>query len=483
MKRTILTAAALAFAGYAAAQPQISERTSECITCHSTVTPGIVEDWRRSLHAQTTPRDALAKPKGKRRLSSASVPIMVKETVVGCYECHGLNPDKHKDNFEHFGHKINVVVTPNDCAVCHEKETKQYAGTKKSEALGNLRDNPLYHTLVETVTGKREFKSGHLGKPASSLNAKLQTCYACHGSEVTVKGMKTIEHPQFGEIEIPDLENWPNQGVGRINPDGSKGSCASCHARHAFSIEVARKPYTCMQCHMGPDLPAWDVYKESKHGNLFLSEGKDYNWKSVPWTVGKDFTAPTCAVCHNAGLVNLDGDTIVEGTHDFGARLWKRIFGLIYSHPQPKHGATHTLRNADGQPLPTTFDGVPAAEGLISKEEAAKREATMRSVCLSCHSTDWVDGHFESFDKAVDEADAMVRSATALIQKGWKSGKLDPTNPFDETLERKWVELWLIHANSTRYAAAMSGPDYAAFDNGWWGMSSVLQELEDELGD
>ena len=28
---------------------------------------------------------------------------------------------------------------------------------------------------------------------------------------------------------------WPNTGIGRINPDGSEGSCAACHARHTFS--------------------------------------------------------------------------------------------------------------------------------------------------------------------------------------------------------------------------------------------------------
>ena len=77
---------------------------------------------------------------------------------------------------------------------------------------------------------------------------------------------------KVGEIDVPDLANWPNQGVGRINPDGSLGACTSCHPRHSFSIEVARKPYTCSQCHLEPYVPAFEVYKESKHGNIFLSK-------------------------------------------------------------------------------------------------------------------------------------------------------------------------------------------------------------------
>ena len=102
----------------------------------------------------------------------------------------------------------------------------------------------------------------------------------------------------LGEFVLPKLSNWPNQGVGRVNPDGSRGACTACHARHEFSIEMARKPFTCSQCHMGPDVPAFEVYEESKHGNIFHAKEREWNWTHVPWRVGVDFPAPTCAVCH-----------------------------------------------------------------------------------------------------------------------------------------------------------------------------------------
>jgi hydroxylamine dehydrogenase len=57
--------------------------------------------------------------------------------------------------------------------------------------------------------------------------------------------------------------------VGRVNLDGSRGACSACHTRHRFSIEMARKPYTCKECHVGPDVPAFKVYSASKHGNIF----------------------------------------------------------------------------------------------------------------------------------------------------------------------------------------------------------------------
>ncbi len=71
-----------------------------------------------------------------------------------------------------------------------------------------------------------------------------------------VKGLKSRETSQ-GEMSFPVLTGWPSQGVGRVNPDGSLGSCSACHSRHGFSIEVARKPYACSKCHKGPDVPAY----------------------------------------------------------------------------------------------------------------------------------------------------------------------------------------------------------------------------------
>jgi hypothetical protein len=71
----------------------------------------------------------------------------------------------------------------------------------------------------------------------------------------------------------------------------------------------------------------------------------------------------------------------------------------------------------------------------------------------------------------------MVLTATRLMLEAWDDGLADKTNPFDEFLEKKWVLQWLFYANSVRYASAMSGPDYAAFKNGWWELNKNLQEM------
>ncbi|MFZ1082807.1 MAG: multiheme c-type cytochrome [Candidatus Kryptoniota bacterium] len=464
-----------------ASTDSVSSQTQDCIDCHAGVTPGIVRDWKTSLHSQMTVREAMMKPAIQRRVSADSVNAGLRNHIVGCYECHSQNTDKHKDSFDHFGYRINVIVSPNDCATCHPVEVSQYEASKKANAYANLMENPVYHKLVSTIDGMVKIKGEKIVSDEPSETALNESCLGCHGSVVKVIGTDTI-HSSIGDVAAPKLSNWPNQGVGRINPDGSKGTCTSCHTRHSFSIAIARKPYTCAQCHLEPDVPAWEVYSESKHGNIFLSKGGDWNMTDVPWVVGKDFQAPTCASCHNSLLVSEDGTVIAQRNHDFGSRLWVRLFGLIYSHPQPKSGNTTIIRNQDGVPLPTTFDGRIASSYLIDSTQQANRQGAMETICESCHSTPWVRGHFDELDTMILETDGMTKAATEIVEKAWHDGVEDPVNPFDESIEKMWVEQWLFYANTMRYSAAMTGaPDYQAFKHGWWDMQKNLQEMKDML--
>lgn len=469
----------LSFGVFAAEGLSISPETVACIGCHSSYTPGIVEDWLISRHAKTTPEEAMKLPLLSRRISAKSISDGLGKNIVGCYECHGLNPETHKDNFEHFGFRINVVVSPNDCKTCHPQEVMEYSESKKAHAIKNLLDNPVYHTLVDTINGITRFEKGKLIQDKSSDSTLHETCLGCHGTRVSVKGIKTIT-TRIGKISIPELINWPNQGVGRENPDGSLGACSACHPRHSFSIEIARKPYTCAQCHLDPDVPAWNVYKESKHGNIYFSKYHEWDFKNVPWIVGKDFKAPTCATCHNSLIVSPDGEIVAQRTHDFGSRLWVRLFGLIYSHSQPKSGNTTIIRNKDGLPLPVTFLGEYASEYLIDKGEQDRRLGRMKMLCNSCHNIDWIDGHFKKLEITLKETDEMTFSATKLLLNAWERGLADKNNPFDEPLEKLWIKQWLFYSNSIRYASAMTGaPDYTTFKLGWWELNDNLQKMRE----
>ncbi len=462
----------------------ISEDTQTCLECHTVLHPGIVEDWKRSRHAVSTPAMGLKKGPLEKRISGDKFPEALADHVVGCAECHTMNPDQHKDTFEHNDYHVHPVVTPGDCSVCHPVEDKEYRGNLMSHAYGNLMDNPLYRSLVDSVNGIHSFEGQELIQKPPDSDTDADSCLYCHGTVVKAEGMRTVE-TEYGEMSFPLLSGWPNQGVGRINPDGTRGSCSACHTRHRFPIEVARKPYTCSECHKGPDVPAYSVYSVSKHGNIFHSKGGDWNFEAVPWTPGRDFTAPTCATCHVSLIVSPEEEIIANRTHKMNDRLPWRIFGLIYAHSHPKSPDTTLIRNRAGLSIPTELTGEQADQYLIGKDEQEKRKKTMEKVCLSCHSLNWVEGHFTRFENTLRTTNRSTLAATEILSSAWDKGiakgLAQGDSIFNEAIEKKWVEHWLFYANSTRFASAMAGADYGTFANGRWYMSKNIQEMVEFL--
>jgi hypothetical protein len=458
----------------------LSEATEMCLMCHEGLHPGIVADWRNSRHASTTVAEALATQELARRVSAERVPEDLLEVAVGCAECHTLNPETHPDTVTHGDAEMHLVVTPSDCAVCHPVEADEYQQNIMSQAYHNLVSNELFSDLVRQVNGVQTWQAGELATAAPHALTDQDACLSCHGTEVTVEGTES-RSTALGEMTFAVLSGWPNQGVGRINPDGSRGSCSACHARHEFSIRVARKPYTCAQCHKGPDVPAYPVYLVSKHGNLQASSDSDWDYDAVPWKPGADFTAPTCATCHASLLANTDGIVLAPRTHRMNDRLFTRLFGLPYAHAHPKSPVTHTIRNAAGLPLPVELTGEPVSDALIDAEEQAARKRAMQAVCRSCHASSWIEGHFERLDHTIDTTNEMTLAATQVLLEGWERGVADGPaagdSVFDDPLERMWVEQWLFYANSTRFASAMSGADYGVFANGRFFLAKNLREM------
>lgn len=460
----------------------VSSATRGCLACHETVTPGIVADWQNSRMAQTTPAMAMEKPVLQRRISAENVPEPLAGSVVGCAECHTLRPGKHADTFRHGGADVHPVVTPDDCAVCHREERKQFSDNLMSAAHGNLMDNSLYDALITAVNGPLAFSGPELRQSAPGPETNADACLFCHGTRLAVEDTAARKTP-LGLMDFPVIRGWPNQGVGRVNPDKSTGTCSACHPRHRFSIETARKPETCSQCHKGPDVPAYKVYCVSKHGNIYSAtkESGQWDFSAVPWTVGKDMEAPTCAACHMSLLCAEDGRIIAERTHRVNDRLAWRIFGLPYAHPHPESADTTAITSKDGLPLPTALDGTPATDFLISAETRDKRSQAMQAICLGCHTTGWVRGHFSRLSHTIEETSAQTLAATRILQKAWDTGAASGpdagASPFDEALERMWVESWLFYANSTRFASAMGGADYGVFARGRWYLTRNIHEM------
>ena len=465
------------------AEISVSEATSECMDCHMEIHPGIVQDWQNSRHAQTTPQKAAMVKGLANKVSSQNIPAELQETAVGCAECHMLRPQAHADTFEHNGYDIHVVVSPDDCATCHSQEKIQYAQNPMSHAYGNLASNTLYQKLEQSINGTPERAIGRIVFQPANDATRSQTCYYCHGTRLEVTGQEIRDTDLAGELEFPRIAGWPNHGVGRVNLDGSLGACSACHARHQFSIEMARKPYTCQECHIGPDVPAFKVYSASKHGNIFSTLHDQWNFETVPWTIGRDFTAPTCAACHISLLVDPNNEVVVKRTHQMTDRLAWRLFGLVYAHPQPKGPDTTVIRNQNGLPLPTDFKGGFASDDLIDEKTRALRRQTMQSTCLNCHDTATISSHWQRLENTIQKTNAHTRVATSILEDAWKRGLADRSeNPFDEVIEKKWTDIWQFYANTIRFASAMGGGgDYAVYAGGYYQLSRTLLEMNEWL--
>ena len=97
------------------------------------------------------------------------------------------------------------------------------------------------------------------------------------------------------------------------------------------------------------------------------------------------------------------------------------------------------IRNQDGQPLPTDLNGGFASDYLIDENEIQKRTAAMQKICLNCHGTGWVTGHWKQFENTIAESNAETLTATGFMRDIWKSGLAEglerDKNPFVEALK------------------------------------------------
>jgi len=362
----------------------IPDKTSvagKCMTCHKEKSPGLYKQWFESSHATHN---------------------------VTCLDCHQAKKGE-KDSYTHYDATIATLVTPKDCGNCHEREAEE---TQRS-----------YHATAGEILDSNDAYMAHV---AGGAPVAIVGCESCHGAKV--------------EID-PDSENrlsaksWPNSGIGRLNPDGSKGSCTACHTRHSFSLSQARQPESCSKCHLGPDHPQKEVYEESKHGNAFFTNKEKMNLDGAAWVVGVDYYyAPTCATCH------MSATTTQKVSHDVGNRI-----SWTLRPPISKH-----------------------------KENWPAKRKNMQNVCLACHGQQFVDGHYYQYDALVElYNEKFAIPSTELITLVKNKGILKNKANFSNKLEWIYWELWHHEGRRARHGASMMAPDYA-----WWhGIYDVAQHF------
>ncbi|MCP3671829.1 MAG: hydroxylamine oxidoreductase [Gammaproteobacteria bacterium] len=179
---------------------------------------------------------------------------------------HAQGDEKVFCNDCHGGdHQRLHLPTPEVCGSCHNKQQNE------SE------DEARYGFPSHILAMERAVDAPHF---ADKPKAEVQSCVQCHS--VATK-------------------------------------CDSCHTRHRFDAAESRRPEACITCHSGPPHPDDTTYFASAHGQIYLAEGKDWDW-SKPLTKG-NYKAPTCAYCH-----------MDAGRHQVAHKsMWK--FGLREINP------------------------------------------------------------------------------------------------------------------------------------------------------
>ena len=78
-----------------------------------------------------------------------------------------------------------------------------------------------------------------------------------------------------------------------------------------------------------------------------------------------------------------------------------------------------------------------------------------------------------------------MKTATRLIRNAWEGGLADGPgkgSPFDEALEKHWMDAWLLYANNIRFVSAMAGGgDYGVFEDGRYHLAATIAELHGSI--
>lgn len=310
--------------------------------------------------------------------------LSAKAGYLSCTDCHGN---------EHNGPGTGDPVrpTPRTCQKCHDAEVEHFAAGKHAYGWEAMVAVPTYSQMPGAVTEKG--------------------CVVCHK-------------------------------VGYEWEDGSRGRCDSCHSRHKFSVEEAKKPEACATCHAG-DHPHYEMWADSKHGMIYAMEGD----------TGR---APTCVTCH--------------GSHQV-LTAW----GFLGLREGDADDEEWTLARAKVKETLETMGPALAPEvmrGTYEEWESAREEMIVR--CTQCHAESYARRELEKGDALLREADLAQSKVIDLVNTFYGEGLIDDKTRFN------------LYRDSTahRFATYMGGfhnsPQHA-WDEGYLTLVSNLVAERDQL--
>lgn len=352
--------------------------SGKCAECHRNLQYSIVHEYELSEHAK----------KG-----------------VTCLDCHQVAAGQTGTN--HNGFVINTAVSPANCRTCHEPIYQQFLRSRHAAAAWAAVQGDKDFT-PEQIAFAEQYQPGAVKRPPHPLTlleggpATRNGCISCHA-------------------------------VGIPNTDGTIGKCTDCHTRHTSSVEMARLPGTCGQCHLGPDHSQMEIYTESKHGVMFAAQRQLLNLSAEPdHLTTRDMFVPTCATCHMSGL---NGRGV---THDPSERL------------------SYFL----------------AAEITKPRPNAAQAQAKMKDICIQCHSSELVNRVYEEAVAVVKATNEKVLAGKTIIDGLQQDGIISATN-FSHPIQFSYFDLWHYYGRTAKHGAFMGGADFIQ----WHGNYPILEHL------
>ena len=354
--------------------------SGKCAECHREMHYSVVHEFELSVH---------------------------NEKKINCLECH--QPAENQESKDHHGFLIATRLTAGNCRSCHEPIYQQFLRSRHAAPSWAAVYGEKGLSAEQVAFGEKN----HPGSCKRSANPLVERegqaasdagCVKCHS-------------------------------VGRPNTDGTIGTCTACHTRHTSSVEIAREPKTCGQCHMGPDHSQLEIYEESKHGVLFSAQRNLLNLAAEPRTLStKDMFVPTCATCHMSGLNGM------KVTHDPSERLSYNLFAEV-SEKRPNY---------------------------------VQGQAQMKDLCMKCHTKPTIDRVYEDAEKVLAATNEKVKGVRTVIEGLRKDGVLTGP-PFEKPIDFAYFDLWHYYGRTSKHGAFMGGADFVQWHGNYPMLKSTVE--------
>jgi hydroxylamine dehydrogenase len=237
---------------------------SQCVDCHSKITPNIVSDWKLSKHHQAE---------------------------VTCIACHG---DQHTSATDVA--KVQIP-TPDTCATCHSAQVEQYKKGKHALAWAAMKAMPTIHwqpmAMIEGEKGCGGCHKIGLKSPSEISDLRQQgsqfgtaACDSCHTRHT------------FSADEARQPQACQSCHMGFDHPQWEMYSSSKHGVRHELKDLKVLPPNaaapTCQTCHM-------------QNGNHEVRTAWGFLAVRLPLPEDKQWAADRATILQSLGVLDPDG--------------------------------------------------------------------------------------------------------------------------------------------------------------------------------